>query len=180
MKTTEKIVETYCRYVKQWFTISNIRCSGQYEIDLLAVDTTDKGKGLGRYHIECGVSISGSYSTLTANDPSSDMRTDLVQAAGQWRTVGDFIERTFDKAEVQEQLAVYGFMPGNHKRVIVTWGATDDATALALKKDVELWDFRDLLHQIADLQREHHSFFTDDMVRTIQLYSMAFNAPKSK
>jgi len=37
METTEKIVESCGRYVKGWFTISNIKCSGQYEIDLLAV-----------------------------------------------------------------------------------------------------------------------------------------------
>jgi hypothetical protein len=29
METTEKIVESYCRYVRQWFTIPNIRCEGQ-------------------------------------------------------------------------------------------------------------------------------------------------------
>ena len=56
METTEKIVESYCRYVKQWFTIRNIKCKVQYEVDLLAVDTTSP-KRLGRYHIECGVSI---------------------------------------------------------------------------------------------------------------------------
>src|SRR5438874_13037332 len=49
METTEKIVESYCRYVKQWFTIPNIKCRGQYEIDLLAVDTTSPKK-MGRYH----------------------------------------------------------------------------------------------------------------------------------
>ena len=38
METTEKIVESYCRYVKQWFTIPNIKCEGQYEVDLLAVE----------------------------------------------------------------------------------------------------------------------------------------------
>ena len=64
METTEKIVESYCRYVKQWFTIPNIKCKGQYEVDLLAVDTTTPQR-LRRYHVECGVSISGSYSKLT-------------------------------------------------------------------------------------------------------------------
>ena len=38
METTEKIVESYCRYVKGWFTLPNIKCAGQYEVDLLAVD----------------------------------------------------------------------------------------------------------------------------------------------
>lgn len=38
METTERIVESHCRYVKGWFTISNIKWPGQYEIDLLALD----------------------------------------------------------------------------------------------------------------------------------------------
>ena len=38
METTERIVEAYVRYVKGWVTIPNIRCPGQYEIDLLAID----------------------------------------------------------------------------------------------------------------------------------------------
>jgi len=38
METTEKIVESYCRYVKGWFTIPNIKCAGHYEIDLLAIE----------------------------------------------------------------------------------------------------------------------------------------------
>src|SRR5262245_15164943 len=79
METTEKIVESSCRYVKQWFIIPNIKCEGQYEIDLLAVDTTSP-KRIGRYHIECGVSISGSYSQLTDKPFSTEqlrVRVDL-------------------------------------------------------------------------------------------------------
>jgi hypothetical protein len=34
METTEKIVEAYVRYVKRWATIPNIKCDGQFEIDL--------------------------------------------------------------------------------------------------------------------------------------------------
>lgn len=37
-ETTERIVESYVRYVKGWATIPNIKCEGQYEIDLLAID----------------------------------------------------------------------------------------------------------------------------------------------
>jgi hypothetical protein len=78
METTEKIVESCCRYVKQWFTIPNIRCPGQYEIDLLAVDTKSPPQ-LGRYHIECGVSISGSYSKLTEKPFSTEGRRSLPE-----------------------------------------------------------------------------------------------------
>jgi hypothetical protein len=61
METTEKIVESYGRNVKQWFTIPKIKCAGQYEVDLLAVNTTSPRR-LGRYHIERGASISDSES----------------------------------------------------------------------------------------------------------------------
>ena len=38
METTEKIIEAYVRYIMGWATIPNIKCKGQYEIDLLAID----------------------------------------------------------------------------------------------------------------------------------------------
>ncbi|MGA2068735.1 MAG: hypothetical protein ABSG86_27450 [Thermoguttaceae bacterium] len=113
METTEKIVESYCRYVKQWFTIPNIRCAGQYEIDLLAVDTTSP-RQFRRYHIECGVSISGSYSKLTAKPFSTEQLRIRVQQAGQRRTVGYFIEHKFEQPMVLEELKKYGFVGGNY------------------------------------------------------------------
>ncbi len=172
METTEKIVESYCRYVKQWFTIPNIRCEGQYEVDLLAVDTTDP-KGLGRYHVECGVSISGSYSKLTAKPFSTQQLKVRVQQAGQRRTIGYFIQRKFELPQVEAELKKYGFMPGNYHRIIVTWGATPDAQAIAQQHDIVLWDFPDILRQIAACHRDHKTYFTDDTARTIQLFAMA-------
>src|SRR5260370_40290920 len=114
METTEKIVESYCRYVRNWLTIPNIRCHGQYEIDLLAVDTTNHRK-LTRYHIECGVSISSGFSKLNAKEFSPDLLKDRVQGPGQRRTLGFFEERKFNVPEVREQLAKYGFVNGNYR-----------------------------------------------------------------
>jgi hypothetical protein len=93
VETTEKIVESYCRYVKQWFTIPNIKCQKQFEVDLLAVDTTTP-KRLNRYHIECGVSISTAFSKLTAKEFSAAQLKQRVQAPAQRRTLGFFIERS--------------------------------------------------------------------------------------
>ena|ERR1051326_3181964 len=179
METTEKIVESYCRYVKQWFTIPNIRCQGQYEIDLLAVDTTSSD-GVGRYHIECGVSISGSYSKLTAKPFSTEQLRIRVQQAGQRRTIGYFIQRKFEPAQVLAELKKYGFNRGNYRRIIVTWGATDEAKTAANKNDILLWDFRDLVREIAEAHRDQKTYFTDDTARTIQLFAMATDDRKSK
>jgi hypothetical protein len=179
METTEKIVESFCRYVKQWFTIPNIKCEGQYEIDLLAVDTTSP-ELLGRYHIECGVSISGSYSKLTDKPFSKEQLRTWGQQAGQRRTIGYFIERKFAPPPVTAELKKYGFVPGNYQRIIVTWGFTSGAQVVAEQQGILLWDFRDILEQIAARSRDHKTYFTDDTTRTIQLFAMAEDSRKSK
>lgn len=177
METTEKIVESYCRYVKNWFTIPNIKCQGQYEIDLLAVDTSKPE--LQRYHIECGVSISGSYSKLTTKAFSTDDLKDRVKAAGQRRTLDYFIHRKFNIPEVVEKLQEYGFGPGNYQQIIVTWDATEDARVEAQKHGVIIWDLPNLLNEIANEHLQHRRYFTDDTARTIQLYAMAMNVNSS-
>ncbi len=169
METTEKIVESYCRYVKGWFTISNIKCPSQYEIDLLAIDPLLK-EGHGHYHIECGVSISGGYSRLTSREFSRERLKLRLEQAGQRRTVGYFVQRKFGPEEVVHQLERYGFKRGGYTRVIVTWGWTDEAEAEARREGVILWDFRDILKAIADNCRGQKTYFADDTLRTIQLF----------
>ena len=170
METTEKIVESYCRYVKGWFTIPNIKCSGQYEIDLIAINPS--AAALERYHIESGVSISGAYSKLTGKPFSQAQLRERVQQAGQRRTIGYFVQRKFGAKEVLSELAKYGFEGGNYAKVIVTWGWTDDAKLEAGRAGVILWDFRDLLTEIAKLCHGNKSYFTDDTLRTIQLFEI--------
>jgi len=169
METTKKIVESYCRYVKGWFTIPNIKCSRQYEIDLLAVNLLQDGN-LERYHIESGISISGAYSKLTNKDYSPDKLKIRVHQASQRRTLGYFIERKFGAEEVLEELSKYGFKKGNYRKIIVTWGWTDGAKLEAEKKKIELWDFRKLLEEIDSMCKDKKTYFTDDTLRTLQLF----------
>lgn len=173
METTEKIVEAYVRYVKGWATIPNIKCDGQFEIDLLAIDPVR----LERYHIESGVSVSGSYSALTAKpyDPG-DLKI-RVKIAGTRRTLGYFIERKFGSPSVIARLRDYGFQH-RYSKVIVTWGWTEEAARMAKSKNIILWDFRGLLNEIADASRHQRSHFTDDTIRTLQLYMQAMGHSK--
>src|SRR5204863_59232 len=124
--------------------------------------------------------ISGSYSKLTARPFSAERLRVRVQQAGQRRTIGFFIERKFEQGQVLAELKKYGFVPGNYRRVIVTWGATEDAEVVAKHNDILLWDFRDLVQEIADANRDHKTYFTDDTARTIQLFAMAADGRKSK
>lgn len=167
METTERIVEAYVRYIKGWATIPNIRCAGQLEIDLLAINPLT----LERYHIESGVSISGPYSKLTGRAFSEKDLKERVKAAGQRRTVGYFIERKFGADGVIRTLGEYGFKNGNYSKVIVSWGWTSEAKAKAEAENILLWDFRSILKEIAEKFKDKRLYFTDDTLRTLHLFS---------
>jgi hypothetical protein len=172
VETTEKIVEAYVRYTKGWLTIANIKCEGQLEIDLLAVDVSKPGV-IDRYHIESGVSISGSYSALTTKAFSeADLKT-RNKMAGQRRTLGYFTEKKFGSPAVIQKLRDYGFEPGNYKKVIVTWEWNRELPVAAKAAGVDLWDFQHILREIQAKTQTGRTYFTDDTMRTLQLMAMA-------
>lgn len=172
METTEKIVEAYCRYVKGWFTLPNIKGLNQVEIDLLAIDTTKKNR-THRYHIETSVSISGGFSKLTDEIFSEELLKQRNHQAQQRRTMGYFIHRKFNRSEILDTINHYGLIPGNYKKIITTWGWKPGAKKRANKESIILWDFRDLMNEIDDKIRNTKTYFTDDTLRTIQLFSKA-------
>lgn len=166
METTERIVEAYVRYVRGWATIPNIRCAGQNEIDLIAIDP----KSLARYHIEVSISISQGFRKLTAKPYDPELAKQRVHQASQRRTIGFFAEKKFATPSVVERLADYGFEPGNYTRVIATWGWEDAAAEVAAEHGIELWDFRDIVSRIAGKIRGSREYFADDTLRTLNLF----------
>ncbi|MBM3501595.1 MAG: hypothetical protein FJX74_23320 [Armatimonadetes bacterium] len=174
MDTAERIVEAYCRYIKGWATIPNIRCGGQKEIDLLAVDPAS-GE---RYHIEVSISISDAFSKLTDKpfDPA-DLR-DRVKQPGARRTVGFFASRKFDDADVVAKLAEYGFASGGYRKAIVTWGWQKGVQERAHEFGIELLDFRQLILDLVDYLKDQTAHFGDDTIRTLHLYARAAKAKK--
>lgn len=176
METTEKIVESYVRFVKGWATIPNIRCAGQHEIDIFAVDPkTDK-----RYHIEVSVSGSAGFSKLT-DKPFDPVAYKIpTKKATQRRTVGFFIEKKFSPPNIKEKLKEYGCVNGLAHPVIVTWDWTEDGKKAADKAGVELWSFQNIMHEIADAIRHQKSYFSDDTLRTINLFVRALKAKDDK
>jgi len=169
METTEKIVESYCRYVKGWFTISNIKCAGQFEIDLLAVESKP-GENIKRFHIESSVSISGSFSKLTDKPFSVDELKERVKQPAQRMTIGHFIHRKFGSSEICAQLEKLGFVNGNYSKIIVVWDWEENAKKRADSSGITLWNFRTILKEIADSCRKTNTYFMDDTLRTIQLF----------
>ena len=128
---------------------------------------------LHRYHIESGVSISRSYSKLTAKPYSDSDLKIRVKAAGQRRTIGYFAQRKFSADPVVDTLKLYGFLPNNYTRIIVSWGWEEAAEKEAERLGIKLWDFRQLLAQIGESFRSTRVYFTDDTLRTLQLFAKA-------
>jgi hypothetical protein len=169
METTEKIVESYVRYVKGWATIPNIRCDGQQEIDLLAIDPASGH----RYHIEVSVSISSGFSKITGKSYDAERAKVRVEQAGQRTTLGHFREKKFAAPVVTKKLAEFGFRPGEYGQIIVAWDWTDEAEQQAEAAGIVMWRISDLMRDISEQARSGRSYFTDDTLRTLHLYAMS-------
>jgi hypothetical protein len=167
METTERIVEAYVRYIKGWATIPNVKCPGQYEIDLLAIDPKSNNK----YHIESGISLSSVLGELTGTKFDVKELRVRVHTLEQRRTIGFFLERKFNPPKVLDTLKNYGFTPGNYKKIIISWGWTDEAAETAKKNKIELWHFPNLMSEIAESLKKKKIHFTDDVLRTIYLFT---------
>ena len=133
-------------------------------LDLLAVEVTPDAK-IRRYHIESGISVSGTFSKLTAKPFSPEKLKERIHQAGQRRTIGYFIDRKFGSPEVLAELARFGFKEGNYTKIIVTWGWEEEAKVEAERNDVVLWDFRQILREIAQTCRVSKKYFGDDTLK---------------
>jgi hypothetical protein len=171
METTERIVEAYVRYVKGWATIPNIKCDGQKEIDLFAIDPAAGD----RYHIETTVSISQNYRALTTKAYEIGDHKVRSKAASARRTLGFFIQEKFEAPGVKTMIARYcGAQPC--KKVIVIWEWEAGVQEAAALHGIELWDFRALMREIAELGRRERTYFGDDTLRTLTLFMKALDS----
>ncbi len=172
METTERIVEAYVRYVKGWATIPNLRCEGQKEIDLFAIDPiTDE-----RWHIETSVSISSGFSALTNEPFEPGEHKQRVKAATARRKLGFFLAEKFQPMAVEQRLACLGCAPGKLRRAIVTWEWKPGVEHAAAAAGIELWSLPAIMNEIAQKAREGRAYFTDDILRTIDLYARGLEA----
>src|ERR1700722_6878095 len=116
METPERIVEAYVRYVKHWATIPNIKCGGQKEIDLFAIDPANGD----RYHIETTVSISQNYRALTTKEYVDGDHKVRGKAARARRTLDFFLKQKFEAPGVKATLTKY--CNGHpYRKIIVLW-----------------------------------------------------------
>jgi hypothetical protein len=164
METTERIVEAYCRYIKHWFTIPDIRVKNN-EIDLIAVD-----KDGNKVHIEIGVSVSGGFSKLKTTGHGSG---EEKQSADR-TNLGYFETKKFGSPEIKKELRdVYGFDMGSYKKIIVVWAAEEEAVKSAGENGIQVWLLPDLIEEIEEKFGRENGYYRDDTIRTLHLAAKA-------
>lgn len=171
METTEKIVESYCRYVRKLFTIPNIK-RGNNEIDLLAISSD----GTEKFHIETSIVTGKNFTKLTGDDFVEENLSNHKKAAER-RKVDFFEKKKFNDSNILSVLNEYGFS-GNYKKVIVTLDWTPEAQLKAIQYNIELWNFNGMLFEIMTFLDDKTSYFSDDTLRTVQLVHKAIQWKK--
>lgn len=126
-----------------------------------------------RYHIESTVSVSRKFSKLTADPYNLEAYKQPVNKAPLRRTIEFFHVRKFTPEQVLDTLAGYGFQEGEYHRVIVSWDWTPDAEEQATSLGIELWRFPDILRRISEALDGTRTYFSDDTLRTLQLFARA-------
>ena len=113
-------------------------------------------KSLARY----GVSGSQGFARLTATVFDPLLLKVRVKKPKMRRTLGYFAQHKFGTAAVGDRIKDLGFEPGIYEGCREL-GWTDEAKAAADAEHFELWDFRELMRQIADSIRDRRSYFTE-------------------
>jgi hypothetical protein len=110
-----------------------------------------------------------SFSKLTNGAFDLEQMKVRVKAPSQRRTIGFFVEQKFGAKGIIETLATYGFTEGKYHKIIVTWDCEPAARETAKQNGIEVWEFPDLLDEIAALAGNGKHYVMDDTVRTLQM-----------
>lgn len=168
METTERIVEAYCRHIRHWFTIPNIRVKNS-EVDLIAVD-----KDGNKAHIEISVSISGGFSKLTKDPYTPGEEKQRTKQAKARTKLGYFEHKKFGSPAVLDVLRKrYGFASGSYQKIIVTWDAEPEAQRTAREKGIEVWLLPEIIEEIKQHFGRQRGYHRDDTIRTLHLVARA-------
>ncbi len=167
MEASEKVVESYFRYVEKYFTIPNLRCRGQKEIDLIGMRESD-GQ-VHRVHVEVSVTTSGAFKKINSQPYSETNKKTRSGSASEWVKIGYFVESKFNDTNVISILKDYGFSGNNYEKIIVAWDWDPTVEPIATENGIKPIRFKEILKEMMDVFGKSESYFSDGTVRLLQL-----------
>lgn len=156
MEPEVHIIEKYFQEVLHCFTMTNVRCKGRKEIDLLAINPMTGEK----YHVEARVSTLHAFG-LRTRDLSSHKRS-------YRRGLDYFVKEKFGHPAVVERISEL-FGSDNYLKVLVVFHV-DKRRFDAWDADevgVKIWLITDLIETLMRQQKTRGS--RDDIMRTLEL-----------
>jgi len=158
MEPEVHIIEKYFQEVLLCFTMTNIRCKGGKEIDLLAINP----KTLEKFHIEARVTVSG------FKIAKIDTYTKKGKRIGTAHRIGlDFFNKEkFEHEAIKKKiLDVFGEVP--YRKILVVWNVEDDSVIPYAKETykIEIWKIQEMLQRFG----KYVSGSRDDVLRTMEL-----------
>ncbi len=160
MRIEEQIVEAYVRYVKGWFTMSNIKCKRNKEIDLLAVDLDGN-----KYHIETTI-----YLDNWPLEIDERGRKNVVTV--EWYAEYKFL----DEAVLEKVREIFKISNLNeYKRILVYWMIKKGISLEEIKKEAkknhidEVWLLPDIINELYKALEEGNIKDNVDILRAIKI-----------
>ena len=153
--------------MRKYFTIPNLRCGGQKEIDLIGMRESN-GKIL-RIHVEVSVTTSGVFKKINSQPYSEKNKKTRSGSASERVKIGYFVDSKFNDANVISSLKDYGFAGNNYEKVIVAWDWGPSVVPIAAQNGIKLLRFKEILKEMMDVFGKNRSYFSDDTVRLLQL-----------
>lgn len=168
------IIEKYFQEVLHCFTMTNIRCKGGKEIDLLAINPYTNEK----FHVEARVGTSKGFAIRIK---------DTYTSSGRPHKIGlDY----FAKQKFQHPIVITTvtnlLFGSNYKKILVVWDVANKSVIEEAKNEygIEIWLMKNLLMQLLEFHSIRPKGSRDDILRTIEFMALGlkvkYRKPKEK
>jgi predicted Zn-ribbon and HTH transcriptional regulator len=140
--------------------MTNIRCKGGKEIDLLAIDPVDSKK----FHVEASVGTSPSFKVK---------EKDTYTSKGVPRKIGlDYFQKQkFEHPKVRDKVREFFGDAEDYKRILVVWDvASENVFKRAKNFGFDIWLMDELLTFL--LEASGTKGARDDILRTVELMAL--------
>jgi len=165
MEPEVHFLEKYFQEMEHCFTMTNIRCKGRREIDLLAINPVN-GK---KFHVESRVATSPSF-FLTYQD------THTSKGRPQKKGLNYFDKEKFNHPAVKEKIKEL-FGDAKYHKILVVWAVAEtDAMGMSFrsyafhKYGIVIFQFIELINILMEKGTMRGS--RDDILRMIELMSL--------
>jgi len=164
MEPEVHIIEKYFQEILHCFTMTNIKCKGGKEIDLLAINPRTAEK----YHVEARVSTTRSFS-LRLEEPDT--------SKGRSHKVGlDYFEKQKFRHPIVVEKVKELFGGLTYQKVLVVWGVHSDWVfdKAEMLLGIQIWLLGDIVEEMMKevwLGRSHRGS-RDDIMRIVEFMGL--------